>query len=313
MGFKGCHPITNIIFFVSIAVFGMLFKHPVSLAVCFTAALCYYIKLCGKSALKTIVNFIIPMLILVVIINGLFSHYGTTPLLPLPDGNMLTLESITYGFVLGLAAATIVIWFFCYSEVVTADKFMSIFGKILPAAALVISMALRFVPLYKERFKIISEAQAGIGRDSKAGNIFERIKNGAKNISILITWSLENAIETSDSMKARGYGLHGRKSYGKFRWSTRDSILTATMISLDIILSFGYALRAVYCIYNPYIIINPSADFGKTYFINELNLTVNPLSKMGITTLAAFTVMCFLPLITDMKEEIKWNRLKLKI
>ena len=312
-GFKGYHPVANLIFFGSIVVFGMLFKHPVTLAVCFFAAALCWFRLCRKTAVKSLLAFLLPMLLVVVIINGLFAHYGTTPLLTLPDGNSLTLESLIYGFVLGLLTVTIIMWFFCYNEIVTADKFMFVFGKLLPAFALVISMVLRFVPMYRNRLKIIAEAQKGIGMDSKSGTLKQKIKNGGKKISILITWSLENAVETSDSMKARGYGLKDRKNYGKFRWSAKDIIAVVIMLLLDVILTAGYASESLYCIYNPYITINPSVDFGNTYFVNELNLTLNPISPLGIITLAAFTALCFLPLIIDLKEDIKWNRLKSKI
>ncbi len=312
-GFKGYHPISNLIFFLSIVVFGMLFKHPVTLVVCFIAALCYYIRLCRRAAVKSFLTFIFPMLLFVLIINGLFAHYGTTPLLTLPDGNKMTLEAVVYGFVLGVATVSIIMWFFCYSEVVTTDKFMCVFGKIMPAGALVISMALRFVPMYKNRLHTIAEAQKGIGRDYRQGNIIERIRNGGKIISILITWSLENAVETSDSMKARGYGMKGRQSYSKFRMSKRDVVSIMIVLLLDVILTIGCIKKSLYCIYNPYIVINPSADFGKTYFVNELNLTLNPVSAFGIVTIISFTLLCFLPLIIDLKEDIKWNRLKSKI
>ncbi len=313
IGFKGYHPVANLIFFGSIAVFGLLFKHPVTLAVFFVSAVIYYFRLCGKKSAESFLIFLFPMLSFVVIVNGLFAHYGITPLLILPDGNRLTLESLVYGFVLGILTVTVIVWFLCYNEIVTADKFMLVFGKALPSCALVISMALRFVPMYTNRLKIIAEAQKGIGKDYKSGNIIQRIKNGGRIISTLITWSLENAVETSDSMRSRGYGLRGRKSYGKFRWSRKDIAAVVLMLLLDVILATGYASKSLYCVYNPYIIINPSADFGKTYYVNELNLTVNPISALGIITLAAFTVLCFLPIIIDIKEDIKWNRLKSKI
>ncbi|MCQ2470598.1 MAG: energy-coupling factor transporter transmembrane protein EcfT [Clostridia bacterium] len=312
-GFKGYHPVPNLIYFLSIVIFSLLFKHPLTLAVCFAASICYYIKLCGRQAVKNFFCVLLPMLVVVLLINGIFAHYGTTPIFTLPSGNKMTFEAIVYGFVLGLSAVTVMMWFFCYNEVVTADKFMFVFGKFLPAAALVFSMALRFVPLYKNRLYIIAEAQRGIGKDYKSGTLLERIKNGGKIMSILITWSLENAVEISDSMRARGYGLKGRKAYGKFKWSGKDFVAVFVIILIDILLIFGCIFKSVHCVYNPYIVINPKADFGKTYFVNQLNLTLNPTSFFGIITLIAFTVLCFLPLIIELKEDIKWNRLKSKI
>lgn len=313
IGFKGYHPVANLIFFGSIVVFGMLFRHPVTLAVCFAAAVICWFRLCGKSAVRPFFTFLMPMLLAVLVINGLFSHYGATPLLALPGGNNMTLESLVYGFVLGLMTVTVIMWFFCYNEIVTADKFMSVFGRILPAAALVISMALRFLPMYKNRLKVIAEAQRGIGKDYRTGSITQRIKNGVRIISILITWSLENAVETSDSMKARGYGLRGRKNYGKFRWSRKDVIVVVIILLLDIILTVGCATKSLYCVYNPQIIINPSVGSEKSSFISGLNLTHNPVSALGIITLAAFTALCFLPVIIDLRDEMKWNRIKSRL
>lgn len=293
-GFRGYHPVANLIFFAGIVVFGLLFKHPATLAVCFSAALCYYIKLCGKAAVKSFFLFLLPMLVFVLLLSGFTAHYGVTALFTLPNGNDITLEAVVYGFVLGLMTVTVIMWFFCYNEVVTADKFMFVFGRFLPAAALVISMTLRFIPMYKNRLKTIAEAQRGIGMDYKTGSIAQRIKNGGKIISILITWSLENAIETSDSMRARGYGLKGRKNYGKFRWSAKDITFVIVNLLLDVIITFGYVGKALYCEYNP-------------------EIRISELSAFGIITLAAFAVLCFLPLIIDLKEDIKWNRLKLRI
>lgn len=312
-GFKGYHPVANIIYFVSIVVFGMLFRHPVTLTACFFAALFYYFRLCKKAAVKSFLFFLMPMLLGVLIINGLFSHYGTTPLTALPDGNQMTLEAIVYGFVLGVATVSVIMWFFCYSEVVSVDKFMCVFGKFLPTGALIISMILRFIPMYRRRLHIIAEAQRGVGKDYKQGNIFERIKNGGKIISILVTWSLENAIETADSMKARGYGAAHRKNYNKFIFRKSDAVSIIVMIIIDIVLAAGYINKSIYCVYNPYTVINPSADFGNTYYINELHLTINPVSVFGIITLSAFVILSFMPIIIDLKEEIIWKIKKSKM
>ncbi len=40
----------------------------------------------------------------------------------------------------------------------------------------------------------------------------------------MITWSLENAIETADSMRSRGYGLPGRSAFSIYRMDSRDKL-----------------------------------------------------------------------------------------
>ena len=41
-------------------------------------------------------------------------------------------------------------------------------------------------------------------------------------LSIVVTWSLEDAIQTADSMKGRGYGLSGRTAFSLYRLDDRD-------------------------------------------------------------------------------------------
>lgn len=311
-GFKGYHPLVNIIFFISTIVFGMLFKHPVYLLISFFASLIYYLHLSGRVGRKTVFGFLIPMFFLVVIINSLFNHYGVTTLFVLPSGNNFTFEAVVGGTATGLAVVTVIQWFFCFNEVVTDDKFMHIFGRILPKGALVVSMILRFVPLYRKRYREISEARAGINSERRTG-LIEQIKFACKNMGILVSWSFENAIETADSMKARGYGLKGRTYYSRFRLTPSDIITTIILILADIPIVIGAASGATYCIYNPYVIINSPSAAGTTYIINELNLTLNPFTSLGIAAIFAYVLLCFLPLIIDIKEDIRWNRLKSKI
>ena len=216
------------------------------------------------------------------------------------------------GIVSGITVVSVIQWFFCCNEVVTEDKFMHIFGRILPKGALVVSMILRFVPLYRRRYKEISQARKCIGLNGTDSFIC-KIKNTFKNIGILVSWSFENAIETADSMKARGYGLKGRTYYSRFQWHTGDTLALILLVLFDALIIFGLVSNSAYCIYNPYVIINQPSEIGTTYIINELNLTINPFSFLSIVSLIAFTLLCFLPLTIDLKEDIKWHRLQSKI
>lgn len=189
---------------------------------------------------------------------------------------------------------------------------MHIFGRILPKGALVVSMILRFVPLYRRRYKEISQARKCMGLNGTDSFIC-KMKNTFKNIGILVSWSFENAIETADSMKARGYGLKGRTYYSRFQWHTSDTLALIPLVLFDALIIFGLVSNSAYCIYNPYVIINQPSEIGTTYIINELNLTINPFSFLSIVSLIAFTLLCFLPLTIDLKEDIKWHRLQSKI
>lgn len=311
-GFKGYHPLVNVLFFISIIAFGMLLRHPVYLVISFISSTAYYMKLSGKDGRKTVFRFLLPMLLFVVIINSFFNHYGVTTLFILPSGNNFTFEALVMGIVSGITVVSVIQWFFCCNEVVTEDKFMHIFGRILPKGALVVSMILRFVPLYRRRYKEISQARKSIGLNGTDSFIC-KMKNTFKNIGILVSWSFENAIETADSMKARGYGLKGRTYYSRFQWQTGDTLALILLVLFDALIIFGLVSNSAYCIYNPYVIINQPSEIGTTYIINELNLTINPFGFLSIISLIAFTLLCFLPLTIDLKEDIKWHRLQSKI
>lgn len=311
-GFKGYHPLVNVLFFISIIAFGMLLRHPVYLVISFISSTAYYLKLSGKDGRKTVFRFLLPMLLFVVIINSFFNHYGVTTLFILPSGNNFTFEALVMGIVSGITVVSVIQWFFCCNEVVTEDKFMHIFGRILPKGALVVSMILRFVPLYRRRYKEISQARKCMGLNGTDSFIC-KMKSTFKNIGILVSWSFENAIETADSMKARGYGLKGRTYYSRFQWHTGDTLALILLVLFDALIIFGLVSNSAYCIYNPYVIINQPSEIGTTYIINELNLTINPFSFLSIVSLIAFTLLCFLPLTIDLKEDIKWHRLQSKI
>lgn len=311
-GFKGYHPLVNVLFFISVIAFGMLLRHPVYLVISFISSTAYYLKLSGKDGRKTVFRFLLPMLLFVVIINSFFNHYGVTTLFILPSGNNFTFEALVMGIVSGITVVSVIQWFFCCNEVVTEDKFMHIFGRILPKGALVVSMILRFVPLYRRRYKEISQARKCMGLNGTDSFIC-KMKNTFKNIGILVSWSFENAIETADSMKARGYGLKGRTYYSRFQWHTGDTLALILLVLFDALTIFGLVSNSAYCIYNPYVIINQPSEIGTTYIINELNLTINPFGFLSIISLIAFTLLCFLPLTIDLKEDIKWHRLQSKI
>ena len=73
-------------------------------------------------------------------------------------------------------------------------------------SAYVEGMTLRFIPKFKAQMDAVVDAQRNIGRDISQGSLWHRTKIAITVLSIMVTWALENAIETADSMKSRGYG-----------------------------------------------------------------------------------------------------------
>lgn len=154
------------------------------------------------------------------------------------NDNPVTLEAVCYGFAVGVMIMSVFYWFKCFNAVMSSDKFIYLFGRVIPKLALLLSMTLGFIPKLKRRYKEIDSAQKALGIYTSKSFV-DRLRSKMRVMSILVTWSLESSVETGDSMRARGYGLKGRSSYSVFAWSARDSVVLAVIL----VLSRRYALR----------------------------------------------------------------------
>jgi len=239
--FSGYHPVINLFYFVLVLAFSMVLMHPVCLCISLAAALCCSLTLGGKKSVRGSLLLLLPMALVAAAVNVLFNHEGATILAYLPSGNPLTLESIVYGFSAAAMLSALVLWFLCFSQVMTSDKLVYLFGRIIPALSLVISMTLRFVPKFKAQFKVVADAQKCAGRPIDEGRTLRKMKNAVTVFSIMVTWSLENGIETADSMKSRGYGLPGRSAFSIYTFDKRDK-LAALWLSFCAVFLFSGAL-----------------------------------------------------------------------
>ncbi len=288
-GFKMYHPIVNFCYFVPVIIFTMFSMHPIFLGISLFASFTYVIVIEGKSAFKSNLKLLISIITFTALINGLFVHKGVTVLFYLND-NAITLESIIYGTAAGTMMGSVILWFRCLNYIMTSDKIVYLFGRVTPSISLVLSMSFRFIPLFKEQFKEISEGQRSIGRNSSKGGIFKRGKQFMRELSILITWSLENSIELSDSMRARGYGLPHRSSFSIFHFDKRDGKILGVVGFLSTIVALGCYFNLNNIIYYPDIIIG----------------NVNVLS---IVIYLSYLILLLIPIIIDLMEEYKWESL----
>lgn len=290
--FSGCHPAVNIIFYAFSIGITMFSLEPAFLGVTTVFAWAYSILLKGARQIKTNLFFLVPIVVIMTVINGLFTHNGATVLF-FVNGGRITLEAIAYGTAAALLLGAIIVWFASFNVIMSSDKLIYLFGKAAPVLGLTLSMVFRFIPLLKNRFKEIKMGQECMGRHVEKG-LFAKTRQLCKEISILISWSLEASIETSDSMEARGYGLHGRTSFHLFKMSPTDYAMLAVILTTGIIASFGCAL-------------------GKTsiYFYPVIKFA--EWDWMRIITLMSFTALLAAPLVLDIAGEKKWQQLKLEI
>ena len=289
--FSGYHPGINFLYFGLVFLFTMFLLHPVSLLISLGCALCYAIYLNGRKAVRFSLRFLLPMMLLAAVLNPAFNHEGATILTYLPSGNPLTMESMLYGLTAALMLAAVITWFSCYNAVMTSDKFVYLFGRVIPALSLVLSMTLRFLPKFKAQLQVVSEAQRCIGRDTSEGSLLQRAKNAITIFSIMVTWALENAIETADSMKSRGYGLPGRTAFSIYRFDERDKTALLWLLFCGVYLLSGWA----------------AGGFSWRYYPTIQGAAVMPFT---VSFQIVYLALCLTPVILNRWEDKKWKLLQ---
>jgi len=292
--FAALHPSVNLLYFVIVIGFSMWFMHPLSLAISLFWACTYAVYRGGRKAVRMGLLVMLPMLLFTALLNPMFNHQGGTILAYLPNGNPVTLESVLYGIGAAVMLISVISWFSCFNGVMTSDKFVYLFGRVIPALSLILAMALRLVPRFREQIRVISNAQKGIGRDVSNGNLLQKAKHGIHILSILVTWALENAIETADSMKGRGYGLPGRTAFSIFRFDRRDGGVALYILACTAIVFFGVFSGAYHFRYFPTI---------RGQWTGALTIVI----------FAAQFLLGALPLILNLKEDFLWARIESRI
>ena len=300
--FSACHPFLNFFYFTVVLFFTMFNQHPVFIGISYVGAFSYSFLLNGwEKTLKHSFLLTLPGLLIVALLNPMFNHYGVTMLYYVKSsGNWITLEALVYGVVLGAVMFVVIQWFSCYNKVMTTDKFIYLFGRIIPALSLILSMALRFVPRFTAQLKVIRNGQKAMGRDVSEGSLFARIRHGLNMLSILVTWALENAIETSDSMRSRGYGLKGRTAFSIYHFTRKDKYVLGIMLGLFAIFTGGCIKGAACASYDPRILLA-----GFTIQGYAAPVSVSPL--LALLTYLCFAAFCSLPVLLDVTETIRFS------
>lgn len=294
IGFKNYHPAVNFIYFAFVITFSMIYRNPVCLAISVLGSFTYSLILSGRKLMLRKLFIIIPVILGTSLLNPFFSHEGATVIAYFPSGSPFTLESVLYGFAAGILLASVILWFSCFNEVITSDKIVYLSGKLFPSLSLIFSMTLRFVPRFNLQMKKIFYAQKCIGRGPESGNIIQKAKKGISNLSGLVTWALENSVDTADSMKSRGYGLPGRTSFSVYRFNGKNYAVLILVLITGVYVAAGGILGAL------------SFRFFPTVRFENIDL-------YAVSVFAVYFILCFIPAIIEIKEARRWKALRSKI
>ena len=286
--FSRCHPGVNLAFFGAVLGMTMFIWHPVYLLISFVSGGAYLLYLQGRRGMVRQVGYLLPLLLLTAALNPLFNHEGVTVLWYLPNDNPITLEAVCFGLASAVMMGASVLWFNCFHAVFTSDKIIYLFGRVIPAMSLLISMTLRFAPRFKAFLQGVLRTQRAMRRPENAK---EKLQQALAAFSATVSWAMEQSIVSADSMKSRGFGLGGRTAYSIYRFERRDGIVLLILA----VLWTGAAL--------PHLL----GFMGWTYYPS---LTGELLGPVQLAAFLCWGAMCNLPLMIDLLEDRKWNVLR---
>ncbi len=291
-GFERTHPAVLALYFVSVMLIVMFSSNPFLNIIALIGALSFYISLNFGAHLVKELGFSALLFLLVALSNPLFSHKGSTVLFFF-NNNPITLESTLCGIGNAIMLSAVIYWFKCLNSVLNCEKLLYLIGGFAPKTALIISSSLRFIPLFKSQGEKIQNAQITMGLYSSDAWI-DKLFGNARVCSALITQSLENAVDTGNSMKARGYGLKPRTHYLFCPFRFRDAVMLVLLILVDFFLFYSLYMGDFEFMFYPQIIYAfPSV--------------------LSVFAYILFALLCLLPIFLRIKEELVWIYCKSKI
>ena len=142
------HPIVILLFFIGVTSITMLIMHPVYLVISLCVACTLHVLMIETRLWKSLLIYG-SLFFSIALVNPLISQEGDQILFTL-GSRVITLEAVCYGMVIAVMLIAVLLWFSCYNEVMTSDKFLDVFGKIVPTFALTVIITLRLVPRFKQ-------------------------------------------------------------------------------------------------------------------------------------------------------------------
>lgn len=103
--------------------------------------------------------------------------------------------------------------------------------------ALMMSIALRFIPTLMDETDKIMKAQMARGSDLSAGPVKDRIKAVVPLLVPLFVSAFKRAEDLATAMEVRGYrGGEGRTRYRKLKWDWRDTLSLVLLVIFAVLL-----------------------------------------------------------------------------
>ena len=279
--FYRVHPAVGMTLAVCVLIPAFLTRDPLTGAVLVLGALLFDWELKGARVAGRRLLLALGAALAMGVTNPLISHKGVTVLFYL-GRNPITLESAVYGFSGGLMLGAVLLWCDAFRMALPPDAPFRLVGRFLPRTALVLSMAVRFVPRLMKRFREARLAQRAFHPENTLKGAFSALQTG-------VALTLEECCEIASNMEERGYGDGRRSFYTPARFTAGDGAACLLFLALAGAVSFAAARGA----------------FGfETYpviaFTGSRLWAAPPL------------ILALIPALTERREKLAWRSSKSK-
>ena len=285
------NPIVTFFFFAYTAGATMFIPFPPLLVISLIGAMMYFYSASGERK-GSFTLFAWVLFLLLVIANPIVSHKGETALF-FVNNRPITLESLYFGINSAVMIIAALYWFRTLTFVLTSDKLIYLTSLLSKDLSHIISMAVRFVPLFTRQRKKIKQTQLAMGLYND-DSLTHDIRSNIRIFSILITWALENGITTADSMEARGFSIGRRTCYRQKRFDKTDLFLIILMTALF--------APVVWC----------RLSGGMQYsFYPRTSIEFNGIKDTA--ALICFALLSMMPVILKAEVSLRWRYLTYKV
>lgn len=284
--FATYHPAVAFAYLACAIVLTMASMQPVLVCIALAgAAACSVIT---RGARVTVRSFawVVPLVVVVTIANPLFSSSGSTELFRI-GVRAVYLESLLYGACSGGMLAAVFLWFASYAACMNSANSLALFGNALPTVTLMVSQVMRLVPQFVARGREAAAVQDATCAAAPATRR-QQVAGRLRIVSVLMGWGMEDGIERSDAMRARGYDCGVRRTtYRRYRFARADAAVTAVVVALAVAAG---ASAAALCL-------------GFSFYP-----TVGSLGSWW--AYVPFAVFALVPVALQFKEWNQWRRFK---
>lgn len=242
------HPFTMILLSMILFFMTLVYSHPLYIASILVFVIGSILFLGEGERLKSTVKYGLYTAIMVMIINPLVSHSGSSiiyksPKIPVLGKIKITWEAVAFGSNMALKLFCIVLIFLFYSVMTDRDETFSFLSKYAHKLTLTLSMTTNIIHRLKLEIMRVKDVMILRGVNFNEKNLRKRIKSYYPILKVIFISSLEGSLDRAESLYSRGYGKGVRTSYSQVKIKKIDYLFHGINLILLFLLGYGIFLH----------------------------------------------------------------------